>query len=166
MRTLIHLAWLFVLLLLLPLAGTGQPEAVAEHDEIIRLGMQVKDPNPEVRLQAIKALSEKHDQRASEWLVTALRDPDPQLRAAAATGLSNKYYLQATPALLPLLDDPDVTVRAPAAQALGAHRNWEAVDPLLMALKDPAPVVRAGAAMGLSNIHGVWALDADNRDAG
>jgi len=158
MRTSIYLTWLFIVLLL-PLAAIGQPEVVAGDNELTRLGMQLRDPDPAVRLQAIETLGENHDSRAAGWLVTALRDTEAQVRAAAARGLSNRQHLPATPELLPLLDDPDETVRAPAAQALGAHRNWEAVEPLLKALTDPAPAVRVGAVTGLSRIHAAWTLD-------
>ena len=85
----------------------------------------LKDPHPEIRVAAAKALSniannsaDSSGAAALSTLLTVADDPEPKVRAAAATLLPS-----AGPATLPLLrkalSDPDETVRYAAADSLG-----------------------------------------------
>jgi len=48
---------------------------------------RMADPQPDVRLEAVKALAESNDPRAHEYLMQAVEDSDPRVAAAAVDAL-------------------------------------------------------------------------------
>ncbi len=48
---------------------------------------RMEDPQPDVRLEAVKALAESNDPRAHDYLMQAVGDSDPRIAAAAVDAL-------------------------------------------------------------------------------
>jgi HEAT repeat protein len=111
--------------------------------EVPRLAEVVDHESSHVRLEAVRALTERAESfpDAAAALAQALRDPDDQVRALAARAAWKKTRLEA-------LGGDDPAVRALAAEWL--EPDDETLPALLRALEDPHPDVRAAAADALS----------------
>ena len=97
------------------------PPIVAADDMVLRFEVQLKDDDPQKRLDAIlmlSALAEKQEDRIGPVMVKALDNDDSAVRSAAALGLASMKYAPAATRLTALLDDHNEQVRLQSAQAL------------------------------------------------
>jgi hypothetical protein len=127
------------------IAETRTPLRLAEREALVDA---LADPNEDVRLGALAAISARGDELAAQLLVTALVDWQTG-RARVATELERQPEEQVAPLLRALLSDPRQDVRFWALQVIGRSRSslsWAEVSELL---HDPSPNVRAALAEGL-----------------
>jgi HEAT repeat protein len=112
--------------------------------------LQLDDPNPAVRVAAIRAT--EHEGHV-DMLMKALQDEDADVRLVAAMHLQRRRA-EAAPsikALIAALKDEHAGVRHEAAVALSAI-GAPAAPALVEALTDPDPRVRSGAIVGLGDV--------------
>jgi HEAT repeat protein/beta-lactamase regulating signal transducer with metallopeptidase domain len=107
------------------------------------------DNDPEVRANAMWALSMSGGKISEDALITALRDPNAHVRSQAAWGLGLHGDKKAVEPLISALKDTQPHVRSQAAWALGLKGDNRAVEPLITALKDEQAHVRSQAAWAL-----------------
>jgi len=134
-------------------------EALSQVDDAtatagIRQALQ--DPDAEIRAAAIRALANRHDEKAQDEIIRlALKDPDIIVR------LSALGYLSILPSPAPhvseqltsLLKEPNADLRRETVVTLGAMAEIRAVPELLPLLKnDPEPSVRESAAFALGKL--------------
>lgn len=120
---------------------------------------------PEVRREAVVALSRMTDEKGYAPLMKMVNDGDPGVRREALRALPKFQNDQAVEAAVAALEDRDKAVRSEAAKTIGLflkaeqtirratiYRKMEAVVPLLRVFKDPSADVRkeAVAALGFS----------------
>jgi HEAT repeat protein len=117
-----------------------------------------RDPNPAVRVAAIRALGWHGDPHV---LIPALRDEnaDVRLLAAQLLGGPGPEGKPRAEALVEAFDDPHVGVRREALESL-CRVGPESGPVLCRALTDPRPRVRAGAARALIGA-GCWKEERD-----
>ena len=109
----------------------------------------LEDPDPEVRaLASLLADSE----RGKDVLVRLARAPEPDSRLAAMRAIATLPRPETSALPLGGLDDPDPRVRAQAARALAATAPEQAVEPLVAALADPDSRVSGAAAETLGQL--------------
>ncbi len=142
----------------------------------------MKDPVPDVRMRAARALGHLEARTSIKPLIEAFRDPDRwsalriadilggmgpeaageliesfatlpiRARVAAVDCLGRSRSHRAVPLLIKLLSDPDRDIRARAAHSLGLIGDPNFTPDLLRSLKDPAWPVRAMAAKALGKL--------------
>lgn len=114
----------------------------------------LKDNDPLVRSNAVKALGAIEDPRAVKPLITVLNDKDPLIQRQAVKALGRINDLRAVEPLIGVLEDREKKpyVRMSAAEALGSMGDAKAVEPLVAALNDPYWEVRGYAAEALGRI--------------
>src|SRR5262249_12708532 len=98
-------------------AAAGQTFSAVHH-----LTQALKDPEPDVRARAARALADAGSLRqAIPMLIVSLRDTNREVRVEAAVALGNIGPLTAdvVPALTQALNDPVLEVGTRAATALG-----------------------------------------------
>jgi HEAT repeat protein/beta-lactamase regulating signal transducer with metallopeptidase domain len=109
----------------------------------------MKDPDPDVRKQALQGLTRLGAPIAFETLVAALKDPDSDIREHAAFALGRMKDVRAVAPLTSALSDEHADVREQAVFALSQMRATEALPALRKALSDASPDVREQALMAL-----------------
>ncbi|MGD8313785.1 MAG: HEAT repeat domain-containing protein [Syntrophobacterales bacterium] len=114
----------------------------------------LKDNDPLVRSNAVKALGAIEDPRAVKPLIAVLDDIDPLIQRQAVKALGRINDLRAVEPLIGVLEDREKKpyVRMSAAEALGSMGDSRAVEPLVDALYDPHWEVRGYAAEALGRI--------------
>ena len=114
----------------------------------------LKDKDPLVRSNAVKALGAIKDPRAVEPLIAVLDDKEPLIQRQAVKALGRINDLRAVEPLIGVLEDREKKpyVRMSAAEALGSMGDSRAVEPLVTALSDPYWEVRGHAAEALGRI--------------
>jgi HEAT repeat protein/MFS family permease len=113
----------------------------------------IRDLDPRVRTQAIRALGEIGDVLAYGALVRALDDPLEDIRGEAALALGKLRDNRAIPSLMRLLDGDDDYLQSCAATALGDIKAAEAVDRLVKLMNaTPRNSVRLACANALGRI--------------
>jgi HEAT repeat protein len=144
-------------LLVLAVAGVAA-KAEAPVSALNTLNRKLSDPDPRVRLEAVKTLGKMGTemQQIANVLAIKLQDNDVTIRIAAAEALGDigpSAYL-ATPQLVKALQDKNTDVRRQAAYALGqiGSKAKGAVPALTKALTDDNLVVRQRAAAALGMI--------------
>jgi HEAT repeat protein len=112
-----------------------------------RLDAELRDPNPAVRLAAIRRLDKYAD---VDLLIAALKDDDADVRLVSAWRLGEAVVPgeKRVSALIEALKDRHAGVRRAAAESLWSI-GPESGPALIAALKDPDPHVRAGAVFAL-----------------
>jgi len=106
-----------------------------------------------IRLNAVSALGEVGDERASEALVAiCLRDPYYPVRFEAAESLRKVNDKRAVDMLAGALHDEDPAIRLRAVEALGKLGDRRAVSALSAAMKDEDGAVRDEALASLGKI--------------
>lgn len=144
-------------------------------------------PNAEVRVAAVRLISEFAGGISAPDVLALLHDPDPKVQGAAAGVAERLKVKEAIPRLVELLDrketrrsslwalhrlgdpsvlravekcleDPDFSPRMDAVQALGALGGADAVPALVRALGDQEYDVRRWALSVLSDINGRKAI--------
>ncbi|MEE8435462.1 MAG: HEAT repeat domain-containing protein [bacterium] len=151
------------------LAGVAHPEgevraamlralaAVGETLPKAKVQALLKDPHPEVRVQAAGFLAHfPPDETAAEWFRLA-KDPEPVVRKAALEALTLLGVRAALPLLRKGVEDPSLEVVLSSLSGLAALEDTESL-PLLAGLLDQerqesekrvAPAVRVGAVSAL-----------------
>ena len=114
--------------------------------DIPKLLEALKNPEYDVRLNAVETLGKLNSEIAIQGLLEALNDSDFNICVEAATALSDLGHEAAIPKLLEALKDPDSGIRNRSVKALGNLESEAAISGLLEALKDPNPDVRSNAA--------------------
>jgi quinoprotein glucose dehydrogenase len=111
----------------------------------------LRDPDEEVRAQAVKVIGEKTGVPAAGDVLALFRDPSPRVRAFAAIA-AGRLGIDCTFEAIRLLrenNDRDPYLRHAAVMALtGCGDATE----LLAASKDPSPAVRLGVALALRRL--------------
>jgi HEAT repeat protein len=105
---------------------------------------------PKVRFDAVRALGDLADPRATDLLAKALEDEDPSVRSEAAYVLGERGDEGVGEPLIAAIEDPDV--QAAAAGALGKIGEYRAVRPLIGCLDDEQVLVQIAAARALGEI--------------
>jgi HEAT repeat protein len=111
----------------------------------------LRDPDPDVALQAVLILDRLRDPRALEPLHATLSHCDPNVQQEAILAIGHLGDARSIPHLLPFLS-ADLWVQMAAVQALGDLRSPDAVPHLAERLTDP--LVGSLAAEALARIGG------------
>jgi HEAT repeat protein len=121
----------------------------------------LKDRDPLVRSNAVKALGAIQDPRAVEPLIKVLEDKDPLIQRQAVKALGRINDPRAVEPLIDVLGDKDRRpyVRMSAAEALGWLGDPRAVESLIIALNNNHWDVRSHAAEALGNIQDPLAVE-------
>ena len=112
--------------LLANLTSGNEPQAEAAAVQMIHHGKPAisalvnlaRDPDPDTRWWAIRALSEFDDPDASSIFIHALEDKNPEIQACAALSLRLNPNPKAIPQLISLLGNPDQLLSRLAGGAL------------------------------------------------
>lgn len=114
----------------------------------------LEDPDPAVRLSAMRALRPLLDPRAADVLIGALSDADLEVRVLAADYLGAIRARAAVPALTAIATAPrdKLRLRYTAIGALGAIGDERAAAPLIELLADGPRALRRPAALALARI--------------
>ena len=119
-----------------------------------------REPDKDVLLAGIEALSFRRDENTAQTLVALLGRDDAQVRAAALEALRyNPHAAGVARTEAMLSTDPDPTVRATAASTLAVLRGAEAMPALVAALKDESADVRRAAVIELGLLRSSKAVD-------
>ncbi|HJQ24388.1 MAG TPA: M56 family metallopeptidase [Blastocatellia bacterium] len=149
-------------------ASPAAPLSQQDRDAAVEaLREALNDSDPEMREQALFALSQIGGARATEAIVAALKDQNVEVREKAAWTLGMRRGAGMVEALAAALRDENAGVREKAAWALGMKGNRNAVEPLMEALKDKSTDVRATAAWALGmrgDARAIKALNAAAKD--
>ena len=119
----------------------------------------LRDPDPDRRWWAGRALAAVATPAARVGLITALTDADSDVRACAAYGLGEARAVEAIPQLVNRLADPSAFVSRIVADSL-ARIGTPAVPALIAALESNETLIRIGAARALSIIQAHQAIPA------
>jgi HEAT repeat protein len=114
-----------------------------------------KDPDPKVRLAAIKSLDQVQGKSEYRAVISALSDAEPEVRGYAAELLASWNLEEAQPKIIKMLkEDRSNVARSSCAHALGVYNNISAVPALIQALGDEYKDVRIYALDSLKKISG------------
>ena len=116
------------------------------------LSETLRDPDPEVRIQAAETLGRFEDEMSIEPLTQALDDQQPRMRLAVVEALGRIESRKAIDGLIRAMRDEEWRIRAEAASALGELEDERALQPLTAALSDAVPAVRLEAVESLGEI--------------
>jgi putative membrane-bound dehydrogenase-like protein len=120
----------------LDLLGAAAPTFRGEATKQIR--QLLRDRNPAVRTQAVRALGIRGVAAAAPEIATLLQDQGAEARLQAAIALGRIGAKEQAPALVKALSDDDRWVRFVTRAALAKIGNWPAVAPLLTSPDAPA----------------------------
>ena len=158
-----------IILFLTLLVSTSGCSGIEEYQgrlEVISAINDLKDDDPEVRLEAMKDFQRylNYPELVVPALIDAIQDEDPRVKKEALRNLiSFKYWLKIKdmlPIIMEILKDPD---EAPDIKSFSAYLLGEigfdandvdpiVIDLLLDQLKDEDPIHRSGAAGALISI--------------
>lgn len=115
----------------------------------------LKDEDPKVRKEAMRALGMVGGNEIVPVMLEALKDRDAMTRKHAAWALGMKGNSEVVEPLIGALRDENAQVREQAAWALGLKGDQRAIEPLAAALNDTSAQVREQAAwaLGLKGDH-------------
>jgi len=116
------------------------------------LASAIHDSDPDVRQQAIHALSNMNSTAATPAIIAALKDSNAEVRQSAAHALGNIDDKRAVPSLIEALRDADPEVREQAAWSLGQLGSRDASSALGAALNDANADVREQVAWALGEL--------------
>jgi len=116
------------------------------------LASAIHDSDPDVRQQAIHALSNMNSAAATPAIIAALKDSNAEVRQSAAHALGNIDDKRAVPSLIEALRDTDPEVREQAAWSLGQLGSRDASSALGAALNDANADVREQVAWALGEL--------------
>ena len=136
-----------------------------------KLREQLKDPDPDVRIAAIKALAEAKDTVSVLPIAGLLKDTVPDVRKEAATGLGKMGDERACQPLADFYDTEKIEDVQDAGIRALLHLASFSVKPLIGLLRSFRPGVRAGAARALGKLQArdavdplIWLLRDSNAD--
>jgi HEAT repeat protein/beta-lactamase regulating signal transducer with metallopeptidase domain len=116
------------------------------------LGSVVRDPEVEVRRQAVEALGELESKAAVPMLLPALRDSDVETRKNAAEALGQLQSADAIAGLSVATRDSEPEVRKQAVEALGQISDKRALPALEAATRDHEAEVRRQAVEAIGQL--------------
>lgn len=114
----------------------------------------LKDPDREVRANAVGAFGGIQDPRTLEPLLAAAKDPAAEVREQAIIALSRSSDPRAIEALIAALKDPSSSVRATAAGMMSRTKSERVIPPLIAALDDPDAEVQSRAIYSIGRVGG------------
>ncbi len=121
-------------------------------DELLKL---FRDPDPEVRLAAAQALSNR-DGSPPAHFVGLLQDEYADVRLAAVEFLGRIRHAQLAEVLSPLLSDAKLAVRQAAANALAFIGNRSSLEDLIVSLADEDYHMRDTVERALQELDPAW----------
>jgi HEAT repeat protein len=124
---------------------------------LLDIAEYIKDPEPEVRLEAVKTLGQltRYPKGVAGHVQPLLNDPDPIVRChAAAALLELGPHSQAEETLATIATTGNITARVEAFEALAQCRSHVACDFATAGLTDPHPAIRRAAAGILIRVDG------------
>ena len=124
--------------------------------ELSHLALALSDEEPEVRLAAAQALSDRGGSEVLGPLLLALNDADRWVQAAALKGLSSLGDPAALPGVTALLDQANGPVLIAALSTLAALGGAQALAPVEQALSHSDEEVVEAAIRILSGFGGGW----------
>jgi HEAT repeat protein len=124
-----------------------------------RLREQLSDPDPDVRIEAVKALAEAKDTASVPRFCEMLMDPEPDVRKEVAKGLGRIGDDRAAQPLADFYNRETIEDVADAGARALILLGDASVPPLLSLLRSIKPGVRAGAARALGKLHAHAAVD-------
>jgi len=114
-----------------------------------------QDPNPEVRLRAVRALGRMNIPETPPFVIALLRDSIEEIRAEAAFALGQMRDEDGMIAMsIGLTKESSGHVRATMIEALGKIRNQVSVATVRNYMNDPDPEIRGSVALALANLRG------------
>ena len=119
------------------------------------VAVMLQDKDPEVRLEATRALTYYTGPEVVENLVTALSDRNDQVKDSAKYAMSMRiadYAMQNYESFEKLLTHPSAQARALACETLSAHPDKRAKTKLLTLIEDTETDVRDKAILALSKL--------------
>jgi HEAT repeat protein len=119
-----------------------------------------QDPDPEVRLEVVRALKAFSHSDSLDWLATAVKDDYDKVRLEAVRLAGTIGGKPAIRILITALTDTAPVVRLLAVETLDKLRAVEAIPALLTLCKDPSSHVRAASANALLKFRTPEALEA------
>jgi HEAT repeat protein len=119
---------------------------------------KLQDPDRNVRIHVIQALSSLGDDRSLEGILGLFETADVALADFVVKAVQ-KFGQKAAVSLRAALGSDSVRVRSRAALALGGLRLTENLPDLRKALSDPYPAVRRGVVKALDSYHDMSALE-------
>jgi len=119
------------------LSSALQLLSVSEVDLTEPLAELLRDPEPDLRVQAALALGQQHHPAAVGALVDALRDPDVNVRFHAIEALGLLRAAEAADELAEIADSGDFFLSFPAVDALARIGDPRVVPQLLPLLSQP-----------------------------
>ena len=123
--------------------------ASGDYRALPTLSTLAADPEPVLRMAAVRALGSLAHPGAADTIACTLGDDAWDVRAEAATAAGKIGTATLTPPLVALLDDPVWWVRFRAADAL-ARMGSRGVEALRIATTSPSDVTRRSAALALA----------------
>ena len=128
-------------------------EYVADERSIPDLLRFIEHPDPNIRVQLIKVLSQFKDNMAvRDALLKMLGDKQKHVRQAAVDALGRMTARVPSQPLVKLLRDPDITTQNKAIEALSRIRDPDTVGHLIEILQDESEYVRRAAVEVLNEI--------------
>ncbi|HEY6328349.1 MAG TPA: M56 family metallopeptidase [Blastocatellia bacterium] len=120
-----------------------------ERQATAALSEALKDPDPNVREEAMRALALSHGPLSTQAIEAALKDSNSNVRENAVWALGLKGGPGASHYLVDALKDRDANVREKAAWGLGLQGDADSISALVGALNDSEALVQAQAAWAL-----------------
>lgn len=135
-------------------SGTRQAavELLGHHGEVDLLAQALRDPDTDVRLEAVFALAAVESEPARRLLIAAARNDRPEVRVAALRELSGTSGDEVMTCCLAALEDPHPDVRWQAIYTIGGDPDERAVGALVKSLLDENSLNRCAAAKALGKI--------------
>lgn len=117
----------------------------------------LSDYFPNVRYNAVRALSRLARENETEIFIAALGDYDPRVRAYAVIALGKLKSAEAAPYLAQMVRDYDPEVRMQLTKTLAEIGTQDCLEPLAMLVSDPEVQIRARAVESIEklNVKGV-----------
>lgn len=128
-------------------------------DEAVK---QLASPNPDKRLEAVKALGTSKDSKAVDHLIKALGDSDLRVQAKAVQILGDMRATEATPVLIErlMMRTTDIGMKQLIIASLGKIGDSRAVQPLIHLLqRDLDDETRGTAIFALGELGAPEALE-------
>ncbi|MBN1587414.1 MAG: HEAT repeat domain-containing protein [Candidatus Omnitrophica bacterium] len=131
--------------------GEIEPASVTEPVDFEKYAEQIKDPDPDLRQEAILRLGGLRNPRAVELMESATYDVNEFVRADALSGLRLVQGAESGARILEMSHDPSSEVRLRAVNAMELLQLEEGRDVLAMMLHDRDPRVRVAAIEALNS---------------
>jgi len=122
-------------------------------ESVDRMLSFLQDPEPDIRVAAVKAVQLQLPERAFVPLLGTLEDPDPSVIQVVLETLSHYRDPRVTEFLVPFLSTADTETACVAAESLGRNGDPSAEPHLVRILRETAdPFLRTRAAEALGNL--------------